>query len=73
MAHHEGSLEALVRQEKRSSNIPQFKWAHPPLFHQTFYQSLPSRHFYKISILTFQIFNESLKANEPQPKYLRLF
>ena len=53
--------------------IPKFKLTHPALFHQTFYQSIPSYHKIKILILKFQMFNQSLKVNKPQPKYFTLF
>ena len=53
--------------------IPKFNLTHPPLFHQTFHQSIPSYHKIKVLILTFQFFNQSLKVNKPQPKYFRLF
>ena len=65
--------KASIYLYKLVSNIPQFKLTHPPLFHQTFHQSMPSYHKIKILILQFQLFNEGLKVNKPQPKYFGLF
>ena len=50
---------------KLAINIPKFTLTHPPLFHQTFHQSIPSYHKFKILILTFQIFNQSQKGEHP--------